>query len=41
VANIKSPVTAYEGITDFVSKPGEGCVLTVTLPVSTGSIKIS
>jgi len=30
ITNIKSRAAAYNGIADFVSQPGKGCVLTVT-----------
>jgi PAS domain S-box-containing protein len=33
VANIKSRASAYNGTAEFISKPGEGCVLIITLPV--------
>jgi len=33
IANIKSRATSYSGVADFVSQPGQGCVLTVTFPV--------
>ena len=32
IENIKSRAAAYDGIADFVSEPGKGCVLTVTFP---------
>ncbi|MEO6732620.1 MAG: PAS domain-containing protein [Ferruginibacter sp.] len=32
--NIKSRATAYKGIAEFISKPGEGCVLVVKFPVT-------
>ncbi|MGZ8522898.1 MAG: PAS domain-containing protein [Chitinophagaceae bacterium] len=34
IENIKSQAAAYNGITDFVSQPNKGCVLTLTFPVS-------
>ncbi len=34
VANIKSRSASYNGTADFVSQPGQGCVLTVTFPVT-------
>ena len=34
VDNIKSRAASYKGIADFVSQPGQGCVLTVTFPVT-------
>jgi len=34
VVNIKSRAASYNGRADFVSQPGEGCVLTVTFPVT-------
>lgn len=34
VANIKSRAASYNGTADFVSQPGQGCVLTVTFPVT-------
>jgi PAS domain S-box-containing protein len=33
IANIKSRSKTYNGTADFVSKPGQGCVLTVLFPV--------
>ena len=30
--NIKSRAASYNGTGDFVSQPGQGCVLTVTFP---------
>jgi signal transduction histidine kinase len=38
VGNIKSRVATYSGTTNFVSRPGEGCVLTVLFPVA--SVKL-
>ena len=32
IANIKSRAASYNGTADFVSQPGQGCVLTVTFP---------
>jgi PAS domain S-box-containing protein len=34
IANINSRATFYNGTTDLVSRPGQGCLLTVTFPVS-------
>jgi PAS domain S-box-containing protein len=34
VDNIKSRAASYNGTADFVSQPGQGCVLTATFPVS-------
>jgi two-component sensor histidine kinase len=34
VANIRSRAISYNGIADFVSKPGHGCVLTVTFSMA-------
>ncbi|MBC7872430.1 MAG: PAS domain-containing protein [Ferruginibacter sp.] len=34
VANIKSRAAKYDGTADFISQPGQGCVLTVTLPLA-------
>jgi signal transduction histidine kinase len=34
IDNIKSRATSYNGTADFVSQPGQGCVLTVTFPVT-------
>lgn len=34
VANIKKRAASYNGMTDFVSSPGHGCVLSVTFPFS-------
>lgn len=39
IVNIKSRAASYNGTADFVSKPGQGCVLTVTFP-NTGLLKI-
>lgn len=33
VANIKDRSATYNGTADFISEPGEGCLLTVTFPV--------
>ena len=33
IANTKNRAASYDGTADFVSKPGQGCVLTVTFPV--------
>jgi PAS domain S-box-containing protein len=33
IANMKSRATVYYGTADFVSKPGEGCILNVTFPI--------
>jgi PAS domain S-box-containing protein len=32
ILNIKSRAATYKGTADFVSHPGEGCILTVTIP---------
>jgi PAS domain S-box-containing protein len=34
VDNIKSRAASFKGTADFVSQPGQGCVLTVTFPVT-------
>ena len=34
IENIKSRAALHNGIAAFVSQPGNGCVLTVTFPVS-------
>lgn len=34
IANIKSRAAAYNGLADFVSYPGKGCVLSVSFPVA-------
>jgi len=34
IANIKSRAKAFKGIAEFTSRPGQGCVLYVTFPVS-------
>ena len=34
VANIKSRAESYNGTADFISKPGQGCGLVVTFPVT-------
>ncbi|MGF2412529.1 PAS domain-containing sensor histidine kinase [Ferruginibacter sp.] len=34
IDNIKSRAASYNGIASFVSQPGKGCVLTVTVPVA-------
>ncbi len=34
IINIKSRAAAYNGTADFVSKPGQGCILTVSFPVT-------
>ena len=34
VANIKSRAATYNGIADFISEPGYGCLLTVTFPIT-------
>ncbi|MFN2438983.1 MAG: PAS domain S-box protein [Chitinophagaceae bacterium] len=34
IANIKSRAATYNGTADFVSQPGQGCVLNVTFPVT-------
>jgi PAS domain S-box-containing protein len=34
IVNIKSRAASYNGIADFVSQSGSGCLLTVTFPVS-------
>ncbi|MEP7372501.1 MAG: PAS domain-containing protein [Chitinophagaceae bacterium] len=34
LASIKSRALSYNGIADFVSRPGQGCVLTATFPVA-------
>ena len=36
VDNIKARATSYNGIADFVSQSGQGCVLSVTFPVESG-----
>jgi len=36
LANIRSRAASYNGIADFVSQPGKGCVLTVTIPLIDG-----
>ena len=36
LANIRSRAASYNGIADFVSQPGQGCVLTVTFPLIDG-----
>ncbi len=33
IINIKSRAASYDGMADFVSEPGNGCVLNVTFPV--------
>ena len=32
ITNIRSRAASYKGTADFVSKPGQGCVLNVTFP---------
>jgi signal transduction histidine kinase len=34
IANITSRVSAYNGVTDFDSQPGHGCILTAIFPVT-------
>ena len=34
IINIKSRAKFFKGSADFLSKPGKGCTLTVTFPVS-------
>jgi PAS domain S-box-containing protein len=34
IVNIKSRATSYNGTADFVSQPGQGCVLIATFPVT-------
>ena len=34
IDNIKSRAATYNGMADFVSQPGQGCVLNVTFPVA-------
>ena len=34
IANIKSRAASYKGTADFISQPGQGCVLVVTFPVT-------
>jgi PAS domain S-box-containing protein len=34
IDNIKSRVSSYNGTADFVSQPGQGCILTATFPVT-------
>ena len=38
IANIKSRAASYKGTADFVSQPGQGCVLTVTFPLIDGLV---
>jgi PAS domain S-box-containing protein len=33
IVNIKSRAASYKGLTEFISKLGKGCVLTVTFPI--------
>ena len=33
IINIKSRAAFYDGHADFISKPGKGCLLTVTFPL--------
>jgi len=33
VGNIKSRASSYNGTANFVSQPGTGCTLTITLPI--------
>ena len=33
ILNIKSRIALHKGNADFMSKPGKGCVLTVTFPI--------
>ena len=39
IANIKSRAATYHGNADFVSQPGQGCVLTVKFPLTAPAIK--
>ncbi|HMK27146.1 MAG TPA: PAS domain S-box protein [Chitinophagaceae bacterium] len=41
IANIKSRATSYNGTADFVSQTGQGCVLTVTFPITDAPTKNS
>ncbi len=34
VANIKSRAATYNGTADFISRPGQGCILTAIFPVA-------
>ena len=33
IVNIKSRAAGHKGLAEFISKPGKGCVLTVTFPI--------
>jgi PAS domain S-box-containing protein len=39
IVNIKSRAAAYNGTADFISQPGEGCVLNVTFPANDALLK--
>ena len=39
IDNIKSRAASFNGTADFVSQPGQGCVLTVTFPVTDPLLK--
>lgn len=41
IANIKSRAVSYNGMADFVSQPGQGCVLRVIFPVAGGLLNKS
>ena len=34
IANIKSRAMSYQGVSDFRSQPGEGCILNIKFPVA-------
>ena len=38
IANIKSRAAAYNGAADFISQPGQGCVLNVAFPFNDGRL---